>query len=181
MSNYTKITTNSYTISLGNTGARFSDPRARYYNVLKLLQEFKQVHKRWTPSEQLLLADLLTQKGIFDIKKDNKVTADKDVRLKTSFLAQLGLTDLNRNITPVGEALLKNTQQPLVNDFEITSDSFLYLKQFLKYQQKGFTLKPLLSLLYSCIVLKMDVPYILLKNLKNYWNSSSRSLRMREI
>lgn len=142
MSNYTKITTNSYTISLGNTGARFSDPRARYYNVLKLLQEFKQVHKRWTPSEQLLLADLLTQKGIFDIKKDNKVTADKDVRLKTSFLAQLGLTDLNRNITPVGEALLKNTQQPLVNDFEITSDSFLYLKQFLKYQQKDSLSSP---------------------------------------
>ena len=72
MSHYTRITANSYTISLGNTGARLSDPRARYYSVLKLLQQFKQTHKQWTPSEQLLLGDLLTQEGVFDIKKDNK-------------------------------------------------------------------------------------------------------------
>ena len=31
MSHYTRITANSYTISLGNTGARLSDPRTRYY------------------------------------------------------------------------------------------------------------------------------------------------------
>ena len=158
MGNYTKITANSYIISLGNTGARFSDPRTRYYRVLKLLQEFKQTHTQWTPAEQLLLADLLTQEGIFDIKKDNKVTADKDVRLKTSFLAQLGFTDHDRNITPVGEALIEYTQTPSTNSFEIASDSFLYLEQFLKYQQKGFLLKPLLSLLYSCIAFDNSLP-----------------------
>lgn len=158
MSHYTRITANSYTISLGNTGARLSDPRARYYSVLKLLQQFKQTHKQWTPSEQLLLGDLLTQEGVFDIKKDNKVTADKDVRLKTSFLAQLGFTDYNRNITPVGEALLEKSQYPMIDDFEISSDSFLYLQQFLKYQQEGFLLKPLFSLLYSCIAFDNSLP-----------------------
>ena len=41
MSLYKKINTNSYIISLGNTGARFSDPRSRYYKVLELLEIFK--------------------------------------------------------------------------------------------------------------------------------------------
>ena len=182
MSIYSKITANSYIISLGNTGARFSDPRSRYYKVLEALQDFKVTHNEWTIDNQLQFADLLNEKGIFEIKKDNTVSADKDVRLKTSFLAQIGFTDADRNITEVGKMLIKNSEQISINEFEIATDSFLYLKQFLKYQQEGFQLKPLLSLLYSCIVFDNNLPidfvmYVwtgsrtakeLLSNIKNY-------------
>jgi hypothetical protein len=48
MTHYPKITANSYIISLGNTGARLSDPRSRYYKVLEALQDFKVTHNEWT-------------------------------------------------------------------------------------------------------------------------------------
>jgi len=193
MSIYSKITANSYIISLGNTGARFSDPRSRYYKVLEALQDFKVTHNEWTIDSQLQFADLLNEKGIFEIKKDNTVSADKDVRLKTSFLAQIGFTDADRNITEVGKMLIKNSEQISINEFEIATDSFLYLKQFLKYQQEGFQLKPLLSLLYSCIVFDNNLPidfvmYVwpgsrtakeLLFNIKNYkiYNTAGRLVK----
>lgn len=158
MSLYKKINTNSYIISLGNTGARFSDPRSRYYKVLELLEIFKKQYQEWSIAHQLLFAEALIKQGIFDIKKDNVVSADKDVRLKTSFLAQIGFTNNNRDITPVGRELIACTQQLSINDFELATDSFLYLKQFLKYQQEGFELKPLLSLIYCCIAFDNALP-----------------------
>ena len=158
MSLYKKINTNSYIISLGNTGARFSDPRSRYYKVLELLEIFKKQYQEWSIAHQLLFAEALITQGIFDIKKDNVVSADKDVRLKTSFLAQIGFTNNNRDITPVGRELIACTQQLSINDFELATDSFLYLKQFLKYQQEGFELKPLLSLIYCCIAFDNALP-----------------------
>lgn len=158
MSLYKKINTNSYIISLGNTGARFSDPRSRYYKVLEVLEIFKKQYQEWSIAHQLLFAEVLIKQGIFDIKKDNVVSADKDVRLKTSFLAQIGFTNNNRDITPVGRELIACTQQLSINDFELATDSFLYLKQFLKYQQEGFELKPLLSLIYCCIAFDNALP-----------------------
>lgn len=158
MSLYKKINTNSYIISLGNTGARFSDPRSRYYKVLEVLEIFKKQYQEWSIAHQLLFAEALITQGIFDIKKDNVVSADKDVRLKTSFLAQIGFTNNNRDITPVGRELIACTQQLSINDFELATDSFLYLKQFLKYQQEGFELKPLLSLIYCCIAFDNALP-----------------------
>lgn len=158
MSLYKKINTNSYIISLGNTGARFSDPRSRYYEVLEVLEIFKKQYQEWSIAHQLLFAEVLIKQGIFDIKKDNVVSADKDVRLKTSFLAQIGFTNNNRDITPVGRELIACTQQLSINDFELATDSFLYLKQFLKYQQEGFELKPLLSLIYCCIAFDNALP-----------------------
>ena len=158
MSLYKKINTNSYIISLGNTGARFSDPRSRYYKVLEVLEIFKKQYQEWSIAHQLLFAEVLITQGIFDIKKDNVVSADKDVRLKTSFLAQIGFTNNNRDITPVGRELIACTQQLSINDFELATDSFLYLKQFLKYQQEGFELKPLLSLIYCCIAFDNALP-----------------------
>ena len=77
---------------------------------------------------------------IFEIKTDNIVSSDKDVRLKTSFISQLGFTTNDRIVTKAGEELLQNSKNFATNEFEISNESFTYFKQFLKYQQKEFYL-----------------------------------------
>lgn len=92
MSEYKKITANSGLISLGNTGARLSDPRATYVKILNALVEFRKQNKNWENKDQAEFGKLLGELEIFDIKTDNKVSSDKDVRVKTAFIDDFGFT-----------------------------------------------------------------------------------------
>lgn len=182
MSEYKKITANSGLISLGNTGARLSDPRATYVKILNALVEFRTQNKNWETKDQSEFGELLGELGIFDIKTDNKVSSDKDVRVKTGFISQLGFTTDERIITSAGKELLANSLNFETNEFDISNESFTYLKQFLKYQQNDFEVFPLLSLIYSIIEFDNELPidfvtYVwsgsqtkkeLLDNIKNY-------------
>lgn len=182
MSEYKKITANSGLISLGNTGARLSDPRATYVKILNALVEFKKQNKDWETKDQSEFGELLGELGIFDIKTDNKVSSDKDVRVKTGFISQLGFTTEERIITNAGKELLANSLNFETNEFDISNESFTYLKQFLKYQQNDFEVFPLLSLVYSIIEFNNELPidfvtYVwsgsqtkkeLIDNIKNY-------------
>ena len=132
MSEYKKITANSGLISLGNTGARLSDPRATYVKILNALEEFREQNKNWETTDQTKFGELLGELGIFDIKTDNKVSSDKDVRVKTGFISQLGFTTEERIITSAGKELLVNSLNFETNEFDISNESFTYLKQFLK-------------------------------------------------
>ena len=158
MSEYKKITANSGLISLGNTGARLSDPRATYVKILNALEEFREQNKNWETTDQTKFGELLGELGIFDIKTDNKVSSDKDVRVKTGFISQLGFTTEERIITSAGKELLVNSLNFETNEFDISNESFTYLKQFLKYQQNDFEVYPLLSLIYSIIEFKNELP-----------------------
>ncbi len=158
MSNYKKITAKSGLISFGNTGARLSDPRTVYAKTLNALIKFREKNKDWNIQDQQDFGNLLGEFGIFDIKTSNTVSSDKDVRVKTSFIYQLGFTTENRVVTNAGIELLENTEQPIINEFEISNDSFIYLKQFLKYQHPDFTLIPLLSLIYTIIEFDNKLP-----------------------
>ncbi len=158
MSDYKKITANSGLISFGNTGARLSDPRATYIKILNALVEFRKKNKNWEISDQLEFGNLLGEKGIFEIKTDNKVSFDKDVRVKTGFISQLGFTTDERIITNAGEELLANSLNFETNEFDISNESFTYLKQFLKYQQSDFEVFPLLSLIYAIIEFNNELP-----------------------
>lgn len=187
MSDYKKITANSGLISLGNTGARLSDPRATYIKILNALVEFRKQNKNWETSDQSKFGKLLGELRIFDIKTDNKVSSDKDVRVKTGFISQLGFTTDERIITSAGNELLKNSTSFDTNEFDISNESFTYLKQFLKYQQNDFEVFPLLSLIYSIIEFNNELPidfvtYIwsgsqtkkeLIDNIKNYKKHSN--------
>lgn len=158
MSEYKKITANSGLISLGNTGARLSDPRATYIKILNALVEFRKQNKNWETTDQSEFGELLGEFGIFDIKTDNKVSSDKDVRVKTGFISQLGFTTEERIITNAGKELLANSLNFETNEFDISNESFTYLKQFLKYQQNDFEVFPLLSLIYSIIEFNNELP-----------------------
>lgn len=182
MSDYKKITANSGLISLGNTGARLSDPRATYIKILNALVEFRTQNKNWETKDQSEFGELLGELGIFDIKTDNKVSSDKDVRVKTGFISQLGFTTDERIITSAGKELLANSLNFETNEFDISNESFTYLKQFLKYQQNDFEVFPLLSLIYAIIEFNNELPidfvtYVwsgsqtkkeLIDNIKNY-------------
>lgn len=182
MSEYKKITANSGLISLGNTGARLSDPRATYVKILNALVEFRKLNKNWETEDQADFGKLLGEFEIFDIKTDNKVSSDKDVRVKTGFISQLGFTTDERIITNAGIELLTNSLNFETNEFDISKESFTYLKQFLKYQQNDFEVFPLLSLIYAIIEFDNELPidfvtYVwsgsqtkkeLIDNIKNY-------------
>ena len=156
MSEYKKITSNSGLISLGNTGARLSDPRATYVKILNALVDFRR-HNNWEISDQKMFAQPLRELG-FEIKETNKVGPDKDVRVKTGFISQLGFTTEDRIITNTGKELLTNSISFNTNEFEISNESFTYLKQFLKYQHNDFEVYPLFSLIYSIIEFNNELP-----------------------
>ena len=158
MNDSKKITANSGLISLGNTGARLSDPRATYVKILNALVEFRKHNKNWETTDQSKFGELLGKLEIFDIKTDNKVSSDKDVRVKTGFISQLGFATEDRIITTAGLELLANSLNFETNEYDISNESFTYLKQFLKYQQNDFEVFPLLSLIYSIIEFNNELP-----------------------
>jgi hypothetical protein len=158
MRNYNKITASSGLISLGNTGARLSDPRATYVKILNALIEFRKKNKDWENTDQISFGEFLGELEIFEIKTNNKVSSDKDVRVKTGFISQLGFTTEQRVVTNAGRELILNSLNFETNEFDISKDSFTYLKQFLKYQQDDFKILPLLSLLYAVIEFNNELP-----------------------
>ena len=158
MSDFKKITANSGLISFGNTGVRLSDPRANYVKILNAIEEFRKQSNNWKTTDQTKFGELLSELGIFEIKTDNKVSSDKDVRVKTGFISQLVFTTDERIITKEGKELLENSLNFESNEFDISNESFTYLKQFLKYQQNGFEVFPLLSLIYSIIEYNNEFP-----------------------
>lgn len=158
MRDYKKITANSGLISLGNTSARLSDPRATYVKILTALVEFRKQNNNWETTDQSKFGKLLGELGIFEIKTDNKVSSDKDVRVKTGFISQLGFSTDERIITNAGKELLANSLNFETNEFDISNESFTYLKQFLKYQQNDFDVFPLLSLIYAIIDFNNELP-----------------------
>lgn len=182
MTNYKRITSNSGLISFGNTGARLADPRSIYAKILNTLIKFRKTNNQWENADQVEFGKLLRELQIFDIKENNVISSDKDVRLKTSFVSQLGFTTEKRIVTKAGEELLIHSAKFEPNEFEISKESYIYLKQFLKYQQNDFEILPLLSLIYSVIEFENELPidFItciwassqtkeeLLQNIKNY-------------
>ncbi len=169
MSKYEKITANSGLISFGNTGARLGDPRATYVKILTALNKFRERNANWKDKDQVEFGELLSELEIFEIKTDNIVSSDKDVRLKTSFISQLGFTTNDRIVTKAGEELLQNSKNFATNEFEISNESFTYFKQFLKYQQKEFEILPLLSLIYAIVEFDNELP---LDFVTYIWSSS---------
>jgi hypothetical protein len=169
MPRYIEVNSNSGLISIGNTSARLADPRIKYIEILKALVEFRKSYANWGIEEQREFGNYLTSNDVFELREDTVVGIEKDARVKTGFLSQLGFVNELRTITEAGQELISNSQHPAKSELDISAESYSYLKQFLKYQQEGFSLYPLLSLIYSCLEFDNDLP---LEFLTFLWSSS---------
>lgn len=158
MNEYQHINSNSGLISFGNTGARLSDPRFVYFRILSLLRDFRINNSKWDIKAQVEFGDVLTANNIFNIKRDNKISSDKDVRLKTGFISHFGFTNSNRIISEAGEELLNSCGSSTDTSLELSAESYTYFKQLLKYQQSGFDVIPLLSLIYCVLEFENKLP-----------------------
>ena len=157
---YTQISSSSGLISVGNTSARLSDSRLVYPQILESLNEFRRTNISWDVPSQEKFAVFLGENDVFNISTDTVVGSAKDARAKTGFLKDLGFTNSNRILSDVGRELLRlNSKDEIkINEFDLSEDSFIYLKQLLKYQQAGFEIKPILSLIYSIIEFDNNLP-----------------------
>lgn len=157
---YTQISSTSGLVSLGNTGARLSDSRTVYPQILESLNEFRRSNTSWEIPDQEQFAVLLGENEVFNISTETVVGSAKDVRVKTGFLYQLGFTNATRILSNIGLELLRvNSKEEVdINEFDLSEDSFIYLKQFLKYQHTGFEIKPILSLIYSILEFDNNLP-----------------------
>jgi hypothetical protein len=169
MPRFIEINSTSGLISFGNTSARLADPRVKYIEILKALVEFRKEYKNWELEDQREFGYFLTYNDVFELREDTIVGIEKDSRVKTGFLSQLGFVNELRIITSAGDELILNSQNPIKSELDISTESYTYLKQFLKYQQDGFSIYPLLSLIYSCLEFDNNLPIEFLTFL---WSSS---------
>lgn len=160
----------SYSWNIGTTSFRVKELKYHIERQLLLLDQFNNEYSTldWNKEKQTLYAQFLNNDGLFKIVK----TFDKDARVKTSSLAEIGLVTDKRQLTKVGYSLIKNLKQiddlylqqntDIKNNiFDIRADSYIYLKQLLKYQAKGFNLKPLLAVIYTCLTFgEADLDFI---------------------
>lgn len=150
------ISYKSYCWNLGTTSFRTKNFNKTIEEQLSLLNEFwnqtENKNENWESNSFLQASyyDFMHNKGFVEGDAGNK---QKDARQKTSGLVDLGLIDQNRKLSNVGKALLKiSTQNDFScnNQFQIASDSFIYLKQLLKTycDVDGRTVRPFLVLAY---------------------------------
>lgn len=123
---------------LGTTSFRTKNFNKKIEEQLSLLRNFwsqeKNLGKNWeeTNGIQTDYYNFLQKVGFISGNAKNK---SKDAREKTSGLVSLGLTDNNRKLTEVGNALLTLSEQnnfTIDNLLGLPSDSFIYFKQLLK-------------------------------------------------
>lgn len=152
----------TYCWSLGTTSFRVADLKFKIESQLRLLTKLFEENpgESWR-TLQVKYFDLLVEAGLSvpnpKTTKDALAKKAKDARQKSSSLVNLGLITDDRKVTKVGEKVLEIFEtMEFDNDniFFIRNDSFLYLKQLLKYEIDGrdyneFNIKPIVSIIYA--------------------------------
>ena len=145
----------NFTWSVGTTSFRGAQFNLKIEQQLSILDEFwnlsENANKTWQESQEKYY-DFMKEKGFVKGNAGNKA---KDAREKTSGLVTLGLLTEDRRLTEPGEALLKVLKSGNFhsdNEFEISRDSYIYLKQLLKLSinidYKRSTVRPFILVLY---------------------------------
>ena len=150
----------SYCWSLGTTSFRVKDLNFKIERQLQILKELwdenPEINWNGNDSIQEEYYNKMLQKNFITGEATNK---PKDARQKTSGLVQLGIIDDNRRISNIGQKIVNIVEQDNcqeANIFNITPDSYIYLKQLLKLQitENGINIKPFAVLLYFLAELK---------------------------
>ena len=132
-----KISYQSFCWVIGTTSFRTAKLNLKIEEQLILLDRFYQkVTEKdtwlWNNDLQSKYYDFMKQEGFLFGEASRK---DKDAREKTSGLVNLGLVSNDRIITEAGRLLLQITKKndfTSNNIFNISNDSYVYLKQLLK-------------------------------------------------
>ncbi|MBP5160519.1 MAG: AlwI family type II restriction endonuclease, partial [Alphaproteobacteria bacterium] len=127
----------SYAWSLGSTSFRMADFHRKIEEQLSLIHEFwaERENITWDKETQKDYYNFLYSKGFITGKITKDGDKAKTAREKTSGLTDIGLIDEKRKLTPVGEKLLEIVNSGDFspdNEFQISKDSFIYLKQLIK-------------------------------------------------
>lgn len=124
---------------VGTTSFRTAKLNLKIEELLMLLDDFASKYEEWNWSNndtQIDFYNYMQTKGFLVGKAARK---DKDARQKTSGLVDIGFLDKNRIKTDSGLALLETVKLGKYdsdNIFNISQDSFVYLKQLLKTSLK---------------------------------------------
>ncbi|WP_127162918.1 AlwI family type II restriction endonuclease [Veillonella sp. VA141] len=153
MSN-TVISYQSFCWVVGTTSFRTAKLNLKIEEQLLLLDEFyREISKKsqweWCSTIQEQYYNFMKDKGFVTGEANLK---DKDAREKTSGLVELGLVTADRILTEAGRTLLDVTTTGAFeanNDFNISGDSFMYLKQLLKtsVDVSGCIVRPFIAVL----------------------------------
>lgn len=146
----------SFCWSLGTTSFRTKNFNKTIEEQLALLNEFWSLEEnhylQWSGNNDLQSRyyDFMHSKSFVEGNAGNK---PKDAREKTSGLVDIGLIDGGRKLTSVGLKLLaisKSGDFTTDNFFQISKDSYVYLKQLLKTYNNinGEIVRPFIVLLY---------------------------------
>ncbi|MEN8905460.1 MAG: AlwI family type II restriction endonuclease [Clostridiales bacterium] len=142
----------TYCWSIGNTSFRVEDLSFKIEKQLLMLDKLYKNNddSNWGKDLQIKYYYLMKDEKFI---KGNALRKDKDAREVTSGLVNLGVIDKKRKITQVGSEIIKLMKMGSFKDnnfFQIEKDSYIYLKQFLKYEisNKEFNIRPYISLLY---------------------------------
>ena len=151
------FTFKSYSWVVGTTSFRVKEINYKIEQQLIALKEIfdENPGKIWKELQEEYYLKLL-DKGLISGDAPRKA---KDGREKTSGLKDIGLITEDRQITEVGEEILKlleNSEIPEKNEFMIEADALIYLKQLLKFyvRDNEFNIRPFVALLY--ILDKLD-------------------------
>lgn len=146
----------SFCWNYGTTSFRTKDFNKNIELQLSLLDEFWSINDNqyllWNGNAQLQESyyDFLHSKEFLVGSASNKA---KDAREKTSGLVDIGLVHDNRYLSEAGVALLEiSKSNDFITDnlFQISKDSFIYLKQLLKMHNtiNGDYVRPFIVMLY---------------------------------
>lgn len=135
-----RFTFKSYAWSLGTTSFRMADFHKKVEEQLLLLRAFRQNEdnkENWRGNSRIQINyyDYLYSNNFISGKIKDDAKKAKTARQKTSGLVDIGLIDDDRNLTPAGNELLKIVEKQDFssdNKFQISKDSFMYLKQIIK-------------------------------------------------
>lgn len=155
----------SYCWNIGTTSFRVKDLNLKIEQQLTMLSEVIQnaPNAPWKELEIHYYDSMVNHEFIKEKKSVKEKEKEKLARQKSSALVEVGLVTVERQLTSVGQAILNYTRQNDFSDhniFHINKDSFLYLKQMMKYQTTGgsnqFEVKPFIVLL----VLLSELEYL---------------------
>ncbi len=135
-----EIDVTHYCWVIGNTGFRESALYEKIESYLDILKEFKSREYTWKDNQREFFYMMQEHNFMVDGSTSER-NMKKAARLKTSPLEKLGLVDVQRNVTQVGNKILERSakrkedgKKYVDKEFFLENDGDIYIRQLIKLQ-----------------------------------------------